>query len=118
MCIALKKDDTKCKGSSMLGSEYCFFHNPDISKKERKQAQAKGGRNRRSKVTSPLKPMSLHSSKDVAHLLSDTINQVRIGQMDVKVANCLGILSNHLLRAFEGVELERRVQALENLHTS
>lgn len=118
MCIALNKDATKCKGKAMVGSEYCFFHNPDISKMERKRAQAKGGRNRRSKITVPLRPMHIQSSGDIVWLLGDTINQVRTGKMDVKVANCIGVLGSHLLRALELSNLEQRIGVLEKLTSS
>lgn len=116
MCSSTKKDGSQCKSNAMTGSEYCFFHNPSISSTQRKQAQIKGGKNRRSRVISPLAPLPLHSSEDIVKLLASTITEVRAGSIDVKIANCIGVLSSHLLRAIEVVEFEKRLQALENLH--
>jgi hypothetical protein len=41
---------------------------------------------------------------EVASLLAGTINQVRRGEIDPRVANCVAALSNSLLRAIQGAE--------------
>jgi hypothetical protein len=44
---------------------------------------------------------------DVRQLLGETINQVRVGRLDVKVGHTLGFLAGVLLKAIEASELER-----------
>ena len=48
-------------------------------------------------------------------MLSDTINQVRKGQIDPRVANAVGYLSNILIKALEQTEMEKRIEGLEAL---
>jgi len=48
-------------------------------------------------------------------LLSDTINQVRKGQIGPRVANAVGYLSNILIKALEQTEMEKRIEGLEAL---
>jgi hypothetical protein len=50
---------------------------------------------------------------DVCVLLAKTINDVRTGRLDPKLANCVGYLSGILVRAFEVGELEERLAMLE-----
>jgi hypothetical protein len=50
---------------------------------------------------------------DVCTLLARTINDVRTGRLDPKLANCVGYLSGILVRAFEVGELEERLAMLE-----
>jgi len=45
----------------------------------------------------------------------DTINRVRDGTLDIRVANCLGFLSDKLMRALEVSDLEERFDKLEQL---
>lgn len=37
----------ECNRHAMAFSEYCFFHNPDVSDEEKQQARSKGGRSSR-----------------------------------------------------------------------
>jgi hypothetical protein len=46
-------------------------------------------------------------------LLGETINQVRRGGIDLRVANCVGYLSGILLAALEKGQMEERLAALE-----
>jgi hypothetical protein len=55
----------------------------------------------------------LTTVKDVAAFLGVTINQVRRGELDVKVGNCLGLLCGQLLKALESRNLAARVEMLE-----
>jgi len=59
----------------------------------------------------PAKP--LRTVTDVAELLGETINQVRRGELDLRVSNAIGYLSGILLSAIEKGSLEERLAALE-----
>ena len=54
-----------------------------------------------------------NKTEDIIFLLTDTIQRVRSGEFDIKMANCLGILSGHLLKAFELAQIEGRVEIIE-----
>jgi hypothetical protein len=55
----------------------------------------------------------LGNSKDVSELLANSINQLRRGQLDPKVATCVGYLSTVLLRALEQGPAEERLAKIE-----
>jgi hypothetical protein len=50
-----------------------------------------------------------HDVADVTALLGTTINEMRSGKLDAKIANANGYLASVLLRAREGGELEQQV---------
>jgi len=115
-CKYVKKDKTRCKAFAMTGSEYCYFHNPSISEEQKKLTQTRGGANRSvMTITKPLPPMTLETPKDVVLLLTDTINRVRAGELDVRIANCIGVLTGHLIKALEVAQLNDKLEAIEQL---
>ncbi|MFY9585380.1 MAG: hypothetical protein WAR21_12915 [Candidatus Acidiferrales bacterium] len=59
--------------------------------------------------------VKVEDCQGVVRLMSATINQVRKGQIDPRVANAIGYLANVLVRAVEQGELERRITELEAL---
>jgi hypothetical protein len=116
-CEAIKGDGDRCQARAINGSDYCFFHDPG-NRDKFKAASVKGGRNR-------LKPrrmktlgaesadVTISSADNILKLLSDTINQVRHGEIDVRIGNAIGYLSGIALRAIELGKLEDRLAALE-----
>jgi len=93
----------------MKDSNYCYLHNPNISEQEKKTIQAKGGKNNTHSVKDSLPSIEIDDIKSVMYLLKDTINRVRSGEMDIKVANCIGFLSNHLMKAYELDQIENKL---------
>ena len=112
-CRFIKTDKQKCKAWAMTDNEFCYLHNPDISEAEKKEIQSKGGQANKIKVLEPLEPITLKRGDDVILLLEDTINKVRAGKMDLRVANCMGYLAGHLIKAIEITKLENRVEIIE-----
>jgi len=114
-CHGAKPDGSRCMAAALPGSDFCFFH--DLSKAdERREAQALGGRQNRMKTLDANAPdVKVEDCQDVVRLLSQTINQVRKGQIDPRVANAVGYLANVLIRATEQGEHERRLAELEAL---
>jgi hypothetical protein len=112
-CQHPKQNGEECAAWAMTDSIYCFSHNPD-TQEDRALANARGGMTPK-KNFNPLPPIKIEEPKDVVLLLSDTINKVRGGELDVRVANCLGVLSGHLIRAMEVSELEGRVEVIERV---
>ena len=59
--------------------------------------------------------VKVEDCRDVVSLMSETINQVRKGVIDPRVANAVGYLANILIKAMEQGELESRIETLELL---
>ena len=110
-CKFTKPDGKKCQAWAMTGKDFCFSHDPD-KKQERSLACSKGGMTPK-KNLHPLPKVKLKEQKDVARLLAKTINEVRTGEIELKVATCIGYLSNILIKALSQGELENRLEALE-----
>ena len=110
-CQRDKTDGSKCKARRVAGSDFCFFHDPEKSA-EREAAQRSGGlRNKIAALPSTAPDASLLSAQDVVTLLSETINQVRRGEVDPKVANAVGYLGGLLMKAIHETEIEKRTVA-------
>jgi hypothetical protein len=114
-CNRTKENDEQCEAHAMRESEYCYLHNPEITKKEKRDAQSRGGENKQLRIVVPLPPLEITRTSDVVSLLTDTIHRVRSGEMEVKIANCIGVLSGHLLHAFEISEMQNRAEEIERL---
>jgi hypothetical protein len=114
-CSATKSDQSKCRAAAIPGSEFCFFHDPSKAEK-RREAQSQGGRQNRVKTLEDSAPdVKVEDSGDAIILLVQTINQVRKGQIDPRVANSVGFLANILIKAVERDKLETRIEQLEAL---
>ena len=112
-CKFIKSDGEECKANAMKESEFCFTHNPDMED-ERMSAVRRGGSSPR-KTYEPLPEVKIENTKDVVNLLSLTISEVRAGSVELRVANCIGYLSGHLIKAFEVSTLEERLVKLEKI---
>jgi hypothetical protein len=55
----------------------------------------------------------LGNTTDVSALLSDSINRLRRGQLDPRVANAIGYLTSVLLRSLEQGPIEERLAKIE-----
>lgn len=112
-CAFIKPDKDECRANALHKDKYCFTHSAK-SKKERKEANLKGGlAPKRNQLDLP--PFRIKNTDGVVGLLEDTINRVRAGEIEVRVANCLGFLSGHILKAFEISDLEKRLSELEKI---
>jgi hypothetical protein len=112
-CQAVKPDGSRCKAAALPGADFCFFHDPSKAD-ERREAQSLGGRQNRMKTLDATVPdVKVEDCRDVVRLISETINQVRKGQIDPRVANAVGYLANVLIRAVDQAEMERRLAELE-----
>jgi len=112
-CQALKPDGSHCQAAALPGTDFCFFHDPTRAE-DRREAQSLGGRQNKMKTLDPAAPdVTIEDCQDVVLLISETINQVRKGQIDPRVANAVGYLANVLIRALEQGEMEKRLNELE-----
>ncbi len=112
-CRATKPDGSSCQAAALPGSDFCFFHDPDRAD-DRREANAAGGRQGKTKTLDAAAPdVKIESCQDVVRLISVTINQVRRGELDPRVANAVGYLANVLIKAVEQGDLEKRIEDLE-----
>ncbi len=114
-CVFIKPNGDQCQANAMTDSQYCYLHNPDISEEEKREAQSKGGEARALVVKEPLGELALTNPNDTITLMADTIQKVRAGEMDIRTANCLGFLTDKLLKAFEVAKLNDKVEYIERI---
>jgi hypothetical protein len=114
-CKAKKPDGSDCQAVALPGSEFCFFHDPEKAEK-RREAQSLGGRHNHMKTLDEDTPdLKIENCQDTVPLLSETINQVRKGQIDPRVANAVGYLANVIIKAVEQSDLEKRLEEIESI---
>lgn len=114
-CELVKPDGERCGAPAMAGANYCYLHNPAIDADEKRAAQVRGGLTHRAAVAEPLPALPIAGPGDVITLLGDTVNRVRAGELDPRVANCLGVLAGHLLKAFEIAQTATRIEKIERI---
>lgn len=113
-CSQVKQNGQQCQANVIVGSEFCFFHDPTKAE-ERKKAQAAGGaQNRAPSLPLETPDLSLRTTQEVAQLLGQTINQVRRGEIDPRIGNAIGYLSGVLLKAQEQGDIIKKLQMLED----
>lgn len=110
-CTYMKTDNSQCQANAMKESSFCFTHNPD-TQVEKHLAVIRGGENSR-RFDINLPSIELQKPKDVASLLTDTINRVRKAELPPNIANTIGYLSGIVLKAFESDEMEDRLKIIE-----
>jgi hypothetical protein len=114
-CQFRKKNGDACGADAQLGKTACVFHDPERATDGQRARQTGGiNRARPAAVLAPDTPdHPLGNTKDVAKLLGDSINKLRRGELDPRVANAMGYLATVLLRALEQGPTEERLAHLE-----
>jgi len=112
-CQFIKPNKKQCGGHALTSDTFCFYHNPKVKDEDKKRARSKGGSNNKIVIGQPLTPISFKKANSVVELLEETINLVRAGEMEIKVANCIGFLSGHIIKAIEVSELTQKVKDIE-----
>ena len=114
-CKFRKKNGSHCGANAQPSNGLCVFHDPDRAS-DGQRARRAGGVTR-SRVAAVLPSDTpdhpLGNTKEVSAFLADSINQLRRGQLDPRVANGVGYLSSVLLRALEQGPLEERLAKIE-----
>jgi hypothetical protein len=114
-CEKIKSNGERCQAMAMAASQYCFFHDPSVTE-ARKAAQRQGGQaNGLEVLPADVADVPLHSGKDVAAFLAETINQVRKGRVSPKIASTVGYLSSLLMKALDTTDLEERLAKVEQV---
>jgi len=121
-CKAITKNGKSCQANAQTGRDYCFLHDPDKAEAV-KAARSKGGSSLKVIDQKRLKPwrgtagdytvLRSPAPGDIVNLLADTIDEVKAGQIDPKVANAVGYLAGAIIKALEVAALDERLSALE-----
>ena len=109
-CQYIKEDGQRCAARPLSGSERCYFHDPAV-RAERNDARKRGGISRSQAQQAPVSdvpPCSLNSAEEILKTLTETVNQVRRGEIDVKTANSIGCLAANAFRCLDRVDWERQ----------
>ena len=112
-CTSIKENDEQCQANAINDSSFCFSHDPNMEESKR-IATTRGGMAPK-KNYDPLPPIKIDDSKDIIRLLVTTIGEVRQGAIDIRVANCVGFLAGHLIKAFEIGELNEKLELFNSL---
>jgi hypothetical protein len=110
-CKARTKAGGACQAPAVERG-LCFFHaHPEKLAALGRQG---GKKNRHGKLADcSLLQIPLKSIGDVSGLLEETINEVRRGQLEPRVANAMGYLTSVLLRSLEQGLVEERLAKIE-----
>jgi hypothetical protein len=113
-CQFGKKNGERCGADAQAGKNLCIFQDPERANSRHRARQAGGFR--RSQVAAVLPSDTpdhpLGDTNQVSALLADSINQLRRGKLDPRVANAMGYLASVLLKALDQ-RLEERLAHLE-----
>lgn len=112
-CNFIKENSDQCEANSMKDSEFCFTHNPE-TQELRQVAASRGGKSPK-KNFNPLTPVEINDIRDVTRLLATVINEVREGKIDLRVANCVGYLSGHLIKSLEAGEINEKLELINGI---
>jgi hypothetical protein len=114
-CTFRKTDGSRCGANAQPANGFCVFHDPERAT-DGKRARRAGGLNRSRPATvlpADTPDYPLGNTNDVSAFLGDSINRLRRGELDPKVANAIGYLASVLLRALEQGPIEERLAHLE-----
>jgi len=109
-------DGTQCGAWALQGKDFCFSHDPE-SREAKLEACRAGGLVKDIELDSPLEPIIVATPLEVVFLLSRTIDDVRSGKLDCRIANSIAYLSTSLLKAFELATLDSKAEQAKEIIT-
>jgi hypothetical protein len=114
-----KKGGERCNADAQTGKRVCVFHDPNKASDGRRARRAGGITRSRAatvlQLDTPDHPLG--DTNQVSVLLADSINRLRRGQLDPRVANAMGYLASVLLKALENGRIEDWLAHLEAVLT-
>lgn len=122
-CQAITKNGKSCQANAQNGSDYCFLHDPEKAEAA-KTARIKGGSSIKVLDPKQVKPwrggmagevtvLQSPTPQDIVNLLADTIDEVKTGQIEPRVANAVGYLAGAIMKAIELEAFNDRLSAIE-----
>ena len=116
-CEFRKKSGERCGADVQTGKSICVFHDPARASDGQRARRAGGITRSRAASVLPLDTPDhpLGDTNQVSVLLADSINRLRRGQLDPRIANAMGYLASVLLKALESGKMEERLAHLESV---
>lgn len=121
-CRATRKDGAPCRAEAQSGRDFCFFHDP-AKGEERHDSKVAGGKAGKLATMATVKPwrgvagqvdvLKSVTPVELVDLLCNTIDDVRTGAIDPKVANAVGYLAGVIVKIQEQEALVERLSAIE-----
>jgi len=113
-CKAKTKAGKPCSRAALPGSDYCYVHDPALSKERSAQA-SQAARSARPRAVLPdgIEIPLLDRLEKLAPFITEQIRAVLTGQVDVKVSNSAAYWTGLLIRVLEKTDLEERIRRLE-----
>jgi hypothetical protein len=113
-CERVKDNGEPCKANARPGRPFCAFHDPELSGRRAAGRRAGGVKRAQRAAVLPEAPeVRLGSVAELGALLDQTMSQVRRGELDPRVGNCIGYLASVRRQTLVDGELELRLAALE-----
>jgi hypothetical protein len=114
-CEFRKKNGERCGADAQTDKSLCVFHDPEKVSEGCRARRAGGITRSRAAALLPFDTPDhpLGDTNQVSVLLADSINRLRRGQLDPRVANAMGYLASVLLKALESGRIEERLAHLE-----
>ena len=112
-CKATRTDGEPCQAQAQGEGDFCFWHDPE-RRGDLLEATRRGGRNRRRKAELPsAEPLTPEQARA---FLAGVVEAVTSGALDAGTARAVGYLLQVEARIREGHDLEKRIEALEELY--
>ena len=100
-CTATTKSGTRCPSYARKGQQLCTMHGPN-AKEYQSAGGITSGRKLSGMAVMPDAPtVTVDTPKQVRELLGATINHLRRGQLDPKIASGVGYLCSVVLQSFK-----------------
>lgn len=126
-CKATRKDGKPCQAAAQTPAGFCIHHDPDLAGKRDTWKRAGGKVGTIATLAAPKAWRNLEGNGDGAGavimakptpddlvvLLADTIDEVKTGEIDPKVANAVGYLAGAIVKILQYEALEERLAAIE-----
>lgn len=115
-CKATLEGVGQCRAWALTDKDYCYAHDPE-GEEARIESARRGGLVKQIRIEHALEAVDVNTPKDVVKLLTVTINEVREGKIPLQIANTIGFLTGHLLRAFEVAEMDKKLDEIRGVIT-
>ena len=109
-CQATKQNGEPCPSPALNDRPFCFAHDPQRAK-ERRQAQAKGGRNKSNVIR--LRNLAPPRLLPIYDKLEQALEEVHSGKLSPAQAGAMAQLARALAAILQAGEFEERLRALE-----
>ena len=117
-CESLKKNGDRCGANAQTGKSVCIFHDPAREADGCRARRAGGLRRSRTLAVLPSATPDhpLGNAKEVSSFLADSLNQLRRGELDPRVANAMGYVGSVLMRGLEHASVKPSVGGASQLY--